>query len=138
MSVTSIFFMTGVYAQKAANGGDGMPRKQFYEPVERGMEHVLYKERGVSAKSEANEARADRNSKFSDVSVRDLGTKEYLKKKKRRDSATILSTPAIRLGADKRSKGADMEKAPDLRRVLYLPWLFHGTPCGRNSRRGSD
>jgi len=65
------------------------------------------------------------------VSIRVPGTKEYLKKKKRRNSAPILSTPAVRLGADKRSKGADMEKAPDPRRVLYRPWLFHGTPLWR-------
>lgn len=64
-------------------------------------------------------------------SIRVPGTNEVVKIEKRRKIAPILSTPAIRLGADKRSKGADMEKALDPRRVLYRPWLFHGTPLWR-------
>lgn len=64
-------------------------------------------------------------------SIKVPGTDEVVKVEKRRKAAPILSTPAVRLGADKRPKGADMEKAPDPRRILYRPWLFHGTPLWR-------
>ncbi len=41
---------------------------------------------------------------------------------KRRKAAPSLSTPAVRLGADKRPKGADMEKAPAPLSPLVVSW----------------
>jgi hypothetical protein len=40
----------------------------------------------------------------------------------------ILDTPALRLGVDARRMTDLTRKAMNPRRVLYRPWLFHGTP----------
>jgi hypothetical protein len=58
--------------------------------------------------------------------IRVPGTEETIKIPKRRAAAPVMRTPAMRLGAD-----TPRDKAPDPRRVLYRPWLFHGTPLWR-------
>lgn len=58
--------------------------------------------------------------------VRIPGTGETVEIPKRRASAPVMQTPAMRLGAD-----APRNQAPDPRRIFYRPWLFHGTPLWR-------
>lgn len=59
-------------------------------------------------------------------SVRVPGSGEVVQIPKRRTTAPVMRTPAMRLGAD-----THRDKAPDPRRLLYRPWLFHGTPLWR-------
>ena len=59
-------------------------------------------------------------------SVRVPGSLEVVQVPKRRSPTPVMRTPAMRLGAD-----IEKDKAPDPRRVLYRPWLFHGTPLWR-------
>lgn len=59
-------------------------------------------------------------------SVRVPGSSEVVQVPKRRTTNPVMRTPAMRLGADRQKN-----KAPDPRRVLYRPWLFHGTPLWR-------
>ena len=59
-------------------------------------------------------------------SVRVPGSVEVVQVPKRRSTAPVMRTPAMRLGA-----ADEKDKAPDPRRVLYRPWLFHGTPLWR-------
>lgn len=47
---------------------------------------------------------------------------DIVKVPKRRSTTQMMRTPAMRLGA-----ADEREKAADPRRVLYRPWLFHGT-----------
>jgi hypothetical protein len=54
------------------------------------------------------------------------GSSEVVQIPKRRSTHPVMRTPAMRLGAD-----SEKNKAPDPRRVLYRPWLFHGTPLWR-------
>lgn len=61
---------------------------------------------------------------FSSVKV--PGSFEVVKVPKRRSTTPVMRTPAMRLGA-----ASEKDKAPDPRRVLYRPWLFHGTPLWR-------
>ena len=58
--------------------------------------------------------------------IRIPGSGETMKIPKRRAAAPLMRTPAMRLGAD-----APRNQAPDPRRILYRPWLFHGTPLWR-------
>jgi len=58
--------------------------------------------------------------------VRIPGSSKSLKVPKRRSTAPVMRTPAMRLGADKPNN-----KAPDPRRIFYRPWLLHGTPLWR-------
>lgn len=59
-------------------------------------------------------------------SVRVPGSHDVVQVPKRRVATPVMRTPAMRLGAD-----GDGGKAPDPRRVLYRPWLYHGTPLWR-------
>lgn len=59
-------------------------------------------------------------------SVRVPGSLAVVQVPKRRAITPVMRTPAMRLGAD-----VENQKAPDPRRVLYRPWLFHGTPLWR-------
>lgn len=56
-------------------------------------------------------------------SVRIPGSDKVVQIPKRRATAPVMRTPAMRLGVDERQ-----DKAPDPRRLFYRPWLFHGTP----------
>ncbi|HLS19418.1 MAG TPA: hypothetical protein VK090_06375, partial [Paracoccaceae bacterium] len=60
------------------------------------------------------------------TSLRVPGSPDVVKVPKRRSIVPVMRTPAMRLGADKKR-----DKAPDPRRILYRPWLFHGTPLWR-------
>lgn len=59
-------------------------------------------------------------------SIKVPGSKEIVQVPKRRASAPVMRTPAMRLGAAP-ARGI----TPDPRRILYRPWLFHGTPMWR-------
>lgn len=61
-------------------------------------------------------------------SIRRPGSKVKVKAPKQRKLAPIQSTPAIRLGADARRMTSTTRATPDPRRILYRPWLYHGTP----------
>ena len=56
------------------------------------------------------------------------GTKERVTVPKRRRLAPIERTPAMRAGIHQEPADGENPKLPDLSRVLYQPWLFHGTP----------
>lgn len=57
------------------------------------------------------------------------GSDEVVIIPKRRGSVPILTTPAMRLGADVRPSAKSNSSRPlDPRRVFYRPWLFHSTP----------
>lgn len=77
---------------------------------------------GGAGKSNTNEVPAGTSS------VRVPGTDQTIKVPKRREKAPILRTPAMRLGLDRVRDEKKSQKAPDPRRILYRPWLFHGTP----------
>lgn len=64
-------------------------------------------------------------------SVRIPGSNDMIQVPKRRAKTPVLRTPAMRLGADLVPKDSKQPKTPDPRRVLYRPWLFHGTPLWR-------
>ncbi len=64
-------------------------------------------------------------------SIRVPGSSETIPVPKRRTTAPILRTPAMRLGADVPKAGSKSPQAPDPRRVLYRPWLYHDTPLWR-------
>ncbi|MEZ5721684.1 MAG: hypothetical protein R3D59_08450 [Paracoccaceae bacterium] len=59
------------------------------------------------------------------------GSKETVKVPKRRKKTPVMRTPAMRLGADPIEDPKKTQRPPDPRRVLYRPWLFHGTPLWR-------
>lgn len=56
------------------------------------------------------------------------GTEERITVPKRRRLAPLERTPAMRAGIHQAPIGDEEPKLPDLSRVLYQPWLFHGTP----------
>lgn len=58
-------------------------------------------------------------------------SKDKMKVRKRRAKTPVLRTPAMRLGADPVAKDSKQPRSPDPRRILYRPWLFHGTPLWR-------
>lgn len=51
-----------------------------------------------------------------------------IKVPKRRRSAPIQRTPAMRAGIQTAKEGEKMPPLPALKRILYKPWLFHGIP----------
>lgn len=61
-------------------------------------------------------------------SIRRPGSKAKIQVPKQRTLAPKMSTPALRLGADASKLTATSRATPDPRRVLYRPWLYHGTP----------
>ncbi|WP_167648091.1 hypothetical protein [Mameliella alba] len=61
-------------------------------------------------------------------SIRIPGTKKTLEVPKMATTAPVMLTPAMRLGADPEKPNGRRRKAPDPRRILYKPWLYHGTP----------
>jgi hypothetical protein len=63
--------------------------------------------------------------------IRIPGTKETFGVPKRATTAPVMLTPATRLGAGPEKSNGRPRKAPDPRRVLYRPWLYHGTPLWR-------
>lgn len=63
--------------------------------------------------------------------VRVPGTKETIEVPKLATTSPVMLTPAMRLGADPEKANGRPRKAPDPRRVLYRPWLYHGTPLWR-------
>ena len=64
-------------------------------------------------------------------SVRIPGSNDMIQVPKRRAKTPVQRTPAMRLGADLVPKDSKQAKSPDPRRVLYRPWIFHGTPLWR-------
>ncbi len=60
--------------------------------------------------------------------IRVPGSDQIITVPKRREQAPILRTPAMRLGLSRVRDKASSQQAPDPRRILYRPWLFHGTP----------
>jgi hypothetical protein len=63
--------------------------------------------------------------------IRIPGSNETIEVPKRATTAPVMLTPAMRLGADPVERNGRARKAPDPRRVLYRPWLYHGTPLWR-------
>ncbi|EEX08999.1 conserved hypothetical protein [Ruegeria lacuscaerulensis ITI-1157] len=61
-------------------------------------------------------------------SIRIPGTNDTIGVPKQRQKAPIMRTPAQRLGADPIKDLSKTKRAPDPRRILYRPWLYHGTP----------
>lgn len=55
-------------------------------------------------------------------SIKVPGTNEKIEVEARRRLTPVKTTPAMRLGLQK------SQKMPDPHRVLYKPWLYHGTP----------
>lgn len=66
---------------------------------------------------------------LSSVSVPDA--REMVQVSKRRKTTPVMRTPAMRLGADPIEDPKKTQRPPDPRRVLYRPWLAHGTPLWR-------
>jgi len=62
------------------------------------------------------------------TSIRVPGTNETILRPKIRETAPVQRTPAQRLGVDPVRDPNKTQAAPDPRRILYRPWLFHGTP----------
>lgn len=62
------------------------------------------------------------------TSIRVPGTSETIPRPKIREKAPVQRTPAQRLGVDPVRNPKKTQDAPDPRRILYRPWLFHGTP----------
>lgn len=62
------------------------------------------------------------------TSIRVPGTNETILRPKIRETAPVQRTPAQRLGVDPVRDSNKTQAAPDPRRILYRPWLFHGTP----------
>lgn len=62
------------------------------------------------------------------TAIRIPGTNETLGLPKKRKKAAVMRTPAQRLGVDPVRDPGKTKKAPDPRRILYRPWLYHGTP----------
>lgn len=60
--------------------------------------------------------------------IRVPGSDETIEVPKRATTSPVMLTPAMRLGADSVKANGRTRKAPDPRRVLYRPWLYHGTP----------
>jgi hypothetical protein len=56
------------------------------------------------------------------------GSSDRIVLPKRRRLAPVKRTPAMRAGLHQVKPGEDRPKPPDLSRVLYKPWFFHGTP----------
>jgi hypothetical protein len=56
------------------------------------------------------------------------GTDQRITVPKRRRLAPIERTPAERAGIHASPIDSKQAKLPDLSRILYQPWLFHGTP----------
>tara|TARA_R110002049_G_scaffold234480_2_gene407709 strand:- start:180 stop:1196 length:1017 start_codon:yes stop_codon:yes gene_type:complete len=61
-------------------------------------------------------------------SIRCPGSQVKVKALKQRKVAPIQSTPALRLGVDARRMASTSRSAPDPRRILYRPWLYHAAP----------
>lgn len=59
------------------------------------------------------------------------GSDQRIEVPKRRRLAPVKRTPAMRAGIHHVKPGPDNPKPPNLARVLYQPWLFHGTPLWR-------
>lgn len=64
-------------------------------------------------------------------SIRIPGSRETMEVPKLATTSPIKLTPAMRLGADPEKPNGKTRKHPDPRRVLYRPWLYHGTPLWR-------
>ena len=64
-------------------------------------------------------------------SIRIPGTNETIEVPKLASTSPTIRKPAMRLGADPAKPNGQARKAPDPGRVLYRPWLFHGTPLWR-------
>jgi hypothetical protein len=62
------------------------------------------------------------------TSVAMPGSDERITVPKRRRLAPVKRTPAMRAGIHAGSIGDEDPKLPDLTKLLYQPWLFHGTP----------
>lgn len=56
------------------------------------------------------------------------GSRVRIKVPKRRRLAPVKRTPAMRAGIHHVPAAESQPKLPDLSRLLYLPWLFYGTP----------
>jgi hypothetical protein len=56
------------------------------------------------------------------------GTGTRIEVPKRRRAAPLQRTPAMRAGIHRETDDGAAPLLPNLSRVLYQPWLFHGTP----------
>ena len=66
------------------------------------------------------------------------GTDRRIEVPKRRRRAPLRRSHAMRAGIHQTKPGDDNPKLPNLAKVLYQPWLFHGTPMwGRLQNRHS-
>lgn len=82
--------------------------------------------KGPGAKAGSDQQVADGMS-----AIRVPGRKETVEVPKRVTTTPVMLTPAMRLGADPAPRNGRQRKEPDVRRVLYRPWLYHGTPLWR-------
>jgi len=64
-------------------------------------------------------------------SIRVPGSSETIEVPKVATKLPVMLTPATRLGADPEKPNGRKRKEPDPRRILYRPWLYHGTPLWR-------
>ncbi len=78
--------------------------------------------------SELNEEEATEASTAGTSTRRVPGSSERITVPKQRKRVSIKQTPAMRLGLQRRTGKPAPTEPPDLHRVLYQPWLFHGTP----------
>lgn len=68
------------------------------------------------------------------------GTDQRIKVPKRRRRAPLKRSPAMQAGIPQVKPDNENPKLPNLAKVLYQPWLFHGTPLWSKlqDRRGSS
>lgn len=78
--------------------------------------------------SERNEEEATQASSAGTWTRRVPGSSARIKAPRPRKRVSIKRTPTMRLGLRPRLGRAGAAASPDLHRVLYRPWLFHGAP----------